>query len=621
MSHDRYQEDLILTVEDFSDCGWKAALAEEAREGYYSMREAFADAAKQAINEDRQAHGKALWLLSNACSMMLSPDSHNEPFKPFAVFRDGRPIIPDDLTRMEVAFFAEIVEMIDDPWLKARLADLVWLMQSPREVKFALAAIDSYRTIPLDTENWKRDGDKCWQRAINLARLLGAGAGERLAKMEAAIIEAFMLVTRQDGFFGYWLADLLKSNSFGTEHSTTIATKLESLAHEFESEGDLHGARNYFQASADWFKESGDEEKATAMMVAVAEGYVKEASTRLSSDPPSHMAAASFYESAIQTYRNIPRSKRAVHRVDERIAELRAKLSESGKESLDEMGVITSPGVDISKIVEDARNLVSGKELDKALKAFANLHSFANVKGLRERMIESLSHHSSLRAVIPTVFVSGDGRRVAQRPAMGSPPEDDETVIFSEMVRHHNMIVDLAVRGRILPAQEVLLLEHRLREADFVNLARQSPIVPIGRELLFGKALFAGYDRDFITALHILVPQIEHMVRYHLKQAGGTTTYLDSKRIETENGLSTLMDLPKAEKIFGEDLSFEIKALFCDPFGSNLRNELAHGLLDDRACVSTATIYAWWFGLKLVFNTFWNASRNDTEKSEQGEKS
>ena len=35
-------------------------------------------------------------------------------------------------------FFAEIVETIDDPWLKARLADLVWLMQSPRAVKFAL---------------------------------------------------------------------------------------------------------------------------------------------------------------------------------------------------------------------------------------------------------------------------------------------------------------------------------------------------------------------------------------------------------------------------------------------------------------------------------------------------
>jgi hypothetical protein len=69
------------------------------------------------------------------------------------------------------------------------------------------------------------------------------------------------------------------------------------------------------------------------------------------------------------------------------------------------------------------------------------------------------------------------------------------------------------------------------------------------------------------------------------------------------------MDLPEAEKVFGEDLNFEIKALFCDPFGPNLRNELAHGLLDDEAFQSVYAIYAWWFGLRLIFNTYLNAAR------------
>ena len=133
--------------------------------------------------------------------------------------------------------------------------------------------------------------------------------------------------------------------------------------------------------------------------------------------------------------------------------------------------------------------------------------------------------------------------------------------------------------------------------------------MPIGRERLFGMALFAGYDYDFVTALHLLIPQIEHMVRFHLKSAGVKTTTLDSKGIETENGLSTLMDLPECKTIFGEDLTFEIQALFCDAFGPNLRNELAHGLLDDKACQTAYAVYAWWLGLKLVFNTFWNAAR------------
>ena len=625
MSHSDNQEELVLTSEDFAGCGWKEVMAGSDREEYSFISRAFYDAAKQAIDEDRQAHGKVLSLLADACSMNFSPDSFNEPFKPFIVLDGQCSIVPDVLSETDISFFAQIVDEIGDPCpkahlIKARLADLVWLLQSPREVKFALTAIDSYRIIPLDTETWIRDGDKCWQRAINLARLLKTGAGKRLAEMEASIIKAFTSVTREDGFLGSWLVDLLKSNALGRDHSTTIATRLESLAREFEDEDEFLKAREYFQASAYWFKESGDKEKSTEMTVEVAEGWVKEAVARLSSDQPSHGVAASFYENAIQTYRTIPRLERTTHRVDERIDELRRRLNESGERSLDEMSAIRTSGQDISQIVENARNAVRGKGLEEALKAFVNL-SHTNAKELRESTIKNLEHFIAHR-LFPTTVMSRDGRVTAKIPSMSSSPtpsDGDEMVIRSKMVGNYCIHVSLTVQGSILPAQEILLLEHRLREADFVNLARQSPIVPIGRERLFGKALFAGYDQDFATSLHILVPQIEHMVRYHLKRAGVQTTNIDSNGIENENGLSSLMDLPQTEEIFGEDLSFEIRALFCDSFGPNLRNNLAHGLLDDRAGYSTDAIYAWWFGLKLVFNTFWNALSSNAESKEQGE--
>ena len=186
---------------------------------------------------------------------------------------------------------------------------------------------------------------------------------------------------------------------------------------------------------------------------------------------------------------------------------------------------------------------------------------------------------------------------------------DDEAGIRAEMVHDYGILVSIIVQGDIWPALEVLLLEHRLCVEDFIGLARQSPIVPKDRTELFGRALFAGYDRDFVTALHLLIPQIEHIVRVHLKQAGSKTTNLDKDGIENENGLSTLMDLPEANVVFGKDLAFELRTLFCDAFGPNLRNELAHGLLDADACHSPFAIYAWWMGLRLVINTFWNAAR------------
>ena len=107
------------------------------------------------------------------------------------------------------------------------------------------------------------------------------------------------------------------------------------------------------------------------------------------------------------------------------------------------------------------------------------------------------------------------------------------------------------------------------------------------------------------------------MVRYHLKMNQVTTTSLDRDGIENENGLSTLVDLPEVKKIFGDDIPFELKALFCSPLGANLRNEVAHGLIEEAKCYSTHSVYAWWFGLKLAFNTLWNSQRPVEEAEEQ----
>ena len=590
------------------------ALSQTSREGYSAMWQSFSAAARSAIEEGRNEHGKILWLLADACSMMLSPSSVNEPFKPYAVFHDRRSVIPDDLTDTDIKFFAEIVGTVDDIWLKSRLSDLVWLKGVPKDKKFALMAIDAYREIPLETNIWIRDGDDCWQRGISLCRMLKSGAGDRLEQMEISIVLAFDTTTIQDGFLGLWLATLLKTNGLGRKNRSEISKKLKSLAKAFDDEGDLHRARQYFSASSDWYKVIPDVANAAQMTVFVAEGWVKEAIASASSNNPSHMTASSFYENAIQTYRTIPRSERFTHRVTERITELRARLSDSGEKAMGEMGQIVTPGIDISQIVENARKSVTGKSAKDALFAFVNLHSGTKVDELRSGVIERMRQFP-MQSLFGSSVMSADGRVIAKRPAMSlqaESTENDEIAIRAEMIRDYGIFVNIEVQGQIWPALEVLLLEHRLRETDFVELANQSPIVPKERIRLFGKALFAGYERDFVSALHILIPQIEHMVRVHLKQAGAQTTNLDKNGIVSENGLSTLMDLPKVAELFGKDLSFEIKALFCDAFGSNLRNDMAHGLLDEEAFHSANSIYAWWLGLRLVFNTWWSTAHQNT---------
>ena len=549
--------------------------------------------------------------------MRLSSNKPNEPFDPLIAGR-RRSTIPDDFTDSEIDFFAQILESIDNPFLKGRLADLVWNSQKLRKIEFALAAIDSYTKVPLDADTWFSDGKQCWQRAISLSRMIGKAAGDRLDKIESSIIAALKSATTQRGFHSHSLADTLMSSGLARSHATTVAAKLESSAREFDAAGNFQASGRFYNASAKWFRYSDDDEKATDMTVAEAEAFANEADARITSDNPSYGGAAIFLEDAVQIYRSIPRVHRDRHGVDQKIQELRLLINEYGQRALGEMKTFSGTEIDLSESIEQARNSVSGKPVHEALLAFANLHSI-NVKKLRESAIDGLSR-TPFRTFFPTAFKSHDGRVIARKPGLkgSTTSEEDELEIRAEMnLLHYLPLVSLAVQALILPALDVLTLEHRLREVDFIDLARRSPIVPRGREVLFGKALAQGFNRDFATSLHLLTPQIEHMVRFHLKSAGVITTHLDWEGIETENGLSALIDLPETVVIFGEDLTYEIKTLFCDQIGPNLRNNIAHGLLDDQQCYTVDSIYAWWLGLKLVFHTFWNSLDQDSVREEE----
>ncbi|MBN1431871.1 MAG: DUF4209 domain-containing protein [Methanomicrobiaceae archaeon] len=620
MSTERYPSDLIITAQDFTDCGWKDALAGTKRGDYTSMWQAFSDAALQAMKESRESHGKALWLLADACSMMLNPKSINEPYKPFFIMEGRRGPILEDFSDTDITFFSQILDTnIDNLLLRARLADLLWLKLKPRDPKYAYIAIDSYRSLQLDKETWFSYGRECWERAIVLAHMFKNGSEKHLEKIETAIISAFELTTNLDGYFSLNLAYLLYEKKLAQDKKADIALKLESLANEFKNEKKLDQANDFFEASANWYKRDNNDVKFAEMTVAAAESLVGQAEARITAETPSHMAATGFFERAIQNYRTIPHSERSAYNVDERISELLLCLKESGEKALNEMGTISTEPIDISHMIENARESVHGKNIMDAMLAFVNNFPDIRVKELRGNTVRKMLDFP-LQSILSRTLVSQDGRVINKRPGISGsepPTAEDEIIIESEMIRDSRIRFGMCTQGHILPALEYLILEHRLRESDFILLARNSPIVPIGHECLFGKALFAGYDYDFVTALHILVPQIENMVRFHLKSSGVKTTTLNGEGIETENGLSTLIDLPECKQIFGDDITFEIKALFCDTSGPNLRNELAHGLLNYEDCQTVYVIYAWWFGLKLVLNTFWNSAHKSTEKVEE----
>jgi len=90
-------------------------------------------------------------------------------------------------------------------------------------------------------------------------------------------------------------------------------------------------------------------------------------------------------------------------------------------------------------------------------------------------------------------------------------------------------------------------------------------------------------------------------VRTVLKKAGVVTSKIDMRNVEQERVLGALLDMDEAERVFGRDLIFDLRGLLVEKFGSNMRNELAHGLLDLDDFKGPDAEYLWWCALRLMF--------------------
>ena len=115
--------------------------------------------------------------------------------------------------------------------------------------------------------------------------------------------------------------------------------------------------------------------------------------------------------------------------------------------------------------------------------------------------------------------------------------------------------------------------------------------------------LASGLNGDYGTAIAVIVPQLEQVVRTLLKRRGVHTLFVDDQTgVESEKSMTALLEMDETADIFGDGMMMELKALLVVQGAPNLRNDTAHGLLDDAAAWGYHSVYVWWFCLRLVLS-------------------
>ena len=467
-----------------------------------------------------------------------------------------------------VVYFQQRLEQSRHPSVRARLGDFLWLRT--KQIGMAEIAVAEYlKAIPqiLDSDRGRSMACTYLGRAtylvISLRRpttaLLGTirSLAERFVAEQDASVAHLLSATKDaidlDADLGEWLIEHV---------SALAATRIDGQAPSPLLE------RHLLESLLDLGRVRRDEARARAFKLRIAQSFEKEAAQRAGE---GGLVESVLLQDAIRIYQAIgdgdavDRLKPGIHGATQRAEEGLHTVSTE----------VEFPIAEMRHQVD--RLLARGRERSP----FAHLQIFALTEGFWLKWSEiarfnaELNEQAPLQALVSKVVLTHDGRPLER------PPDADKAREFDEVQRYTELFgLQLRFSGR----KAAMLREREGWSFDLLMQALATGIL-FDEEVLQAVApgIRSFEDGRHWEAVHVLVPQIERIIRKLAKSIG---TEVFRYRADTGelhwSSLKALLEDPRVEHVLGKirpDLARQLRCLLIDPRGWNLRDDLSHGIL------------------------------------------
>jgi hypothetical protein len=250
--------------------------------------------------------------------------------------------------------------------------------------------------------------------------------------------------------------------------------------------------------------------------------------------------------------------------------ELAVRIGEVGKKTHAEMGTFQHefkiPEAEVEKLVD----ALTAGTLDEFFARIA-LH-FAPDRDRVGKQVKELAEVAPLTALIPMSIVDSEGRPVA---TIGSVESDLEGRIVMQMSQN------LSFEGLFLrQAIERAFKKHEPTVDLILDYLFRSPLFLNQRRSVIAKGVQAYLDADWMTAAHLLIPQIEEGLRQLLVLSNRPVFKPGRHGGLHLRSLDDILTDPATIQAFTEAKTTYLRVLLTDPRGWNLRNNLCHGILE-----------------------------------------
>lgn len=525
-------------------------------------------------------------LLKNIASLSVEyKDGEIKIIPRIEIYGEERTFGLQDLTDDDFKILEEIDVDRLPVLLKARVAEILWIVKKNHKV--VPAAIEAYRklySITYDTDNWV-----LCVNYIKRAIFLSAKTGNKklLNEYLDVIFKEIIKTNGEDrNYFTISIIEILVGQKW--DEWDQVLVVLDNIIDKFQD--NVHKVECAYRLKS---KILSRKKQTAAVMANNCEfaKYYEERAISLSLDNVRDVFLAEKYlKEAIYLYRS-----NGLPQEGKRAQIILMDVQSNIPNFMEPVFVKKDIGDTYKKIDELFENLSVKEHVVRIIQCV----NFYKKEDLKKRVLENAIN--PMACLFSVGLKNEKGHTITEIPPLDiCNPEKDIEKLELHMYQTANSLEN--IDGEILLKRAILLLNarHEYNKEDLAFLVKNNPIIPDGREEIFLSAIYYGLKGELYLAMHVLAPQTEKLFRGIAEEAGGIVYTLENDGSSNEVLLKSILDGPELSECYDNDILFLFKGMMNEKAGANIRNEIAHGIMNMAKANEGVSIYFLCAVMKLI---------------------
>ncbi len=451
--------------------------------------------------------------------------------------------------------------------MRARYADLVWdftkrVANTNPDVSLSHTVIDSNIIIAQQNlHEYEVQTITKLARALSLA--LSINDEDRVKAVRDAIIdyEDRIAVDEKPGLWGFSY-DLLIENKkipLTDEQKNKIITDLESRLARISNSSNTdvfnpHASESASLRLSRYYNKLGDKGNVERVLKLYGGAFLK------ASESAAAMVGVAWLKRVYDTYLKYGMKADA--------DALNTIIHELGKKSAGEMKTISHDFSISKQEMDDYLNAMTTGTLEDVFNRIAI--RFLQSKEELIEQIHNIAKEAVLQALFTMTVVDHEGRPVSQ---IGSIEDDMDGRVVHQLSQ--NIGFSSVFLRHVI---EKLKSDRNLKVDDVIEHLYKSPIFSFDKKGILEVGLKAYFDDGFLVAIHLLIPQVEDVLRNLVKMTGGPIYKVGRHGGLMLKNFEELLRDERVIEVLNSDVTLYFRTLFSDQRGLNVRNNVCHGL-------------------------------------------